>query len=173
MTFTTTITKTTLSAAIGVLMMSNNLSILISAATTTASGWEVKLSDSELLRSPLGQLRRTPSTRSSQNSPSTYLGEIGLPQHAHARMGAKSKARIETMNAPSSRSRDGSSRTWARLTGSASSPNETQKRRRRPPCKPCHGSNPMTERTTQEPNRGSLEAFFARYGEALSAGDLK
>jgi ketosteroid isomerase-like protein len=31
----------------------------------------------------------------------------------------------------------------------------------------------MTERTTQEPNRGSLEAFFARYGEALSAGDLK
>jgi ketosteroid isomerase-like protein len=31
----------------------------------------------------------------------------------------------------------------------------------------------MTERTTQEPNRRSLEAFFARYGEALSAGDLK
>ena len=31
----------------------------------------------------------------------------------------------------------------------------------------------MTERTTQGPNRGSLEAFFARYGEALSAGDLK
>jgi hypothetical protein len=31
----------------------------------------------------------------------------------------------------------------------------------------------MTERTTQEPNRGSLEAFFARYGEALTAGDLK
>jgi hypothetical protein len=40
--------------------MSKNLSILISAATTTASGCEVKLSDSELLSSPLAELPRTP-----------------------------------------------------------------------------------------------------------------
>ena len=74
-----TITKTTLSAAIGVLRMSKNLSILISAATTTASGCKVKLSESELLRSPLAVLLRTPSRRSSQKADKAKFAEFLFP----------------------------------------------------------------------------------------------
>jgi hypothetical protein len=55
--------------------MSKNLTILIGAATTTPSGGEVNLSDSELLRSPLAELLRTPSKRTSENSVKAKFGE--------------------------------------------------------------------------------------------------